>query len=373
MDELAQLLNSAAAGAAVGEALLGKRLGNQALAWGAALALAPGLLDGLAGLVLPASARLAFAATATHSLLAAGIAAATLPRWLVPRWKKSKVSRQRIIWFAGLGWLVGPLVACLSHPGTQLAWPVPSPRLSAELLGRGDALPGLILAGFLAAAALLRTKKAQAQRRRRLFWGTGLAIGYLLLCLAAKLRVGSVMATDLARRTVTATRQASSPISWNPLLWRVLADCGDEVWIGYRSVLEGPSTPIRWTVLPRGRSAQARFAEAAEIRRLAARADGWWICRANTTGLWLADLRGGECRVWGERRGMVDIRFTEAWHYEPSVSDDPLRAIHPETKSTAEFVKRLARRTIGSDPSWHDLPRLAGVAGALPEILRTED
>lgn len=373
MDELALLLNSAAAGAVVGEFILGKRLGNQALAWGAALALAPALLDGVVGLVLPTSARLAFTAGASHSLVAAGIAAASLPRWLTPRWKKSKLSRQRITYFVSLGWLVGPLVACLSHPGVQLAWPLPSPRLSAELLGRGDAMPGLLLAGFVIAAALLRTKKSQPQRRRRLWWGIGLALGYLAICLAAKLRVAAAMNTDLARRSVVPVRLATAPISWNPLLWRVLADFGDDAWLSQRSALEWPSTPIRWTVLPRARAAQERFAEAKEIRRLVAWTDGWWICRANTTGLWLADLRGGEYRVWGERQGMVDIRFSQAWHYEPAATGDPLHAIRPETPATGDFVKRLARRTLGSDPSWHGLPRLAGVPGALPEILSTQD
>ncbi|MCF7733703.1 MAG: hypothetical protein K9N23_18590 [Akkermansiaceae bacterium] len=373
MEWLAPIITPAAFGAMLGELLLGKRLGNQAMAWGAALALAPWLLDGVAGWFLPTASQLAFHATATHSLLLAGTAAAVLPRWLAPHWKRSKLARGRIAWFVGLAWGIGALSSCLTTPGAQLCWPIPAPRACANMLGHGDALPGLILAGFIPAIAILRTKKQQPKRRRRWGWAIGLGSGYLALVLAAKLLVGAAVTADLARRGIDHERCCVSPISWNPLLWRGLADGGDEVWLCHRSVWEWSSTPILWTVLPRNREAFARHAETREVRRIAASTDGWWICRPNKTGLWLADLRSGEQRVWGERKGMVDIRFMHSWTFEPASTGDPVEPIRLTDRQPGEQLKRLARRSFANHQTWDGLPRLAGVPGSLPEILRTRE
>jgi len=373
MDWLAHALGSAAAGAAAGEILLGKRLGNQALAWGAGLASLPWLLDGIAGWFLSTTAQLAFGGTATHSLLLAGIAAAVMPRWLAAGWKRAKIPRSRLAWFVGLAWAIGSLPGCLTAPGVQLSWPIPAPRVGIDLLGPGDALPGLLLAGFMFALVPLRAKKEQPKRRRRWWWGVGLTGGYLALALTARLLVGAGFDADLARRGTVTERRHLSPTPWNPLLWRGLADRGDEVWSAYRSVWEWPATPVRWTILPRNREVFARHAEAKEVRRLDGYTDGWWICRTNKTGLWLADLRSGEQRVWGERKGMVNIRFKRAWRFEPGTAGAPVHALKPESKRSGEQLARLARRSFGDLQALDGLPRLAGVPGALPEILRSEE
>lgn len=373
MEWLAHALGSAAVGAAVGEILLGRRLGNEALAWGAGLASLPWLLDGVAGWFLPTTAQLAFQGTATHSLLLAGIAAAVVPRWLAARWKRAKIPRSRLVWLVGLAWVGGSLPGFLTAPGVQSCWPVPVPRAGIDLLGPGDALPGLLLAGFMFALVPLRAKKEQPKRRRRWWWGVGLTGGYLALALTAKLRVGAGFEADLARRGIAAERHHQSPIPWNPLLWRGLADRGDEVWSAYRSVWEWPSTPVRWTILPRQREAIVRHTGAKEIHRINAATDGWWICRSNKTGLWLADLRSGEQLAWGERKGMVDIRFKRAWRFEPTTVGDPVHVLRPEPKRPGEQFVRLARRSFGDRQAMDGLPRLAGVPGALPEILRSEE
>lgn len=371
----AQLLLTAAVGAAVGEAMLGARLGNRALLWGGGLALAPLVLDLVAGLVLRNAPQLAFSGAATHSLAAVAVAAAWLPRWLVPLWKKAKVSRGRIVWFAALTWLAGPLVACLTVPGVQLLWPIPAPRWCADVLAPGDAMPGLLLAAPLVAMAWVRGKKKAdlGKRRRRWWWSVGLAGGYLVLLAAAKLWATAGFGADLARRGVGGAPHCASPTAWNPLLWRGLARSGDAVWLAHRSIWEGRPTPVRWIILPRHDEAFATFAATPEARRLAASSGDWWICRPNATGLWLADLRAGEQRVWGERPGMVDLRCRRAWHFQPGLPGDPVRRLRPEPRLGSATFARYAKRSFADRAAFDGIPRLAGVPGMLPEILATAE
>lgn len=370
------MLPAAAAGAAVGEAMLGARLGNRALWWGAGLALAPGLLDGLTGLVLRTAPQLAFAGGATHTLAAAGTAALFLPRWLGPLWKRDKVPPGRIPWFVALAWLCGVLPAMLTLPGVQGLWPFPAPRVCLHLCAGGDFLPALPLAGAVVAVALVRGRKKAdlARRRRRLRWGVGLSAGCFSLLLAAKLWAGAGFAADLARRGAADAPLCTAPTAWNPLLWRGLARRDDALWLARRSLWEGPSAPVRWTILPRHSAAFESHAGHSEVRRLAAASGGWWVCRPNATGLWLADLRGGARLSWGARPGMVDLRCHRAWHFQPDVSGDPVRRLRLEpAQDPGEGLRRLARRSFGDRGALEGGPRLAGVPGSLPEILATSE
>jgi len=197
--------------------------------------------------------------------------------------------------------------------------------------------------------------------------------GYLALALLAKGAAAAGFAADLARRATPYERRTETPCPWNLLLWRGLVDRGDEIWVGYRSIFEWHSTPVRWTVFPRQPEAFAKVAQTTDGKRVAAYTEGWWIARPNKTGVWLADLRGGEVRLWGERKGMVDNRLRHAWQLEPQAAGDPLRRIIPEPKNREEMTRRLLRRTFGERDAWEAIPRLAGVPGALPEMLRVEE
>ena len=70
---------------------------------------------------------------------------------------------------------------------------------------------------------------------------------------------------------------------------------------------------------------------------------------------------------------MVDLRFNRAWHYEPQAIGDPVHALRPTTKNPGDAATRMFWRTLGQREPWEAIPRLAGVPGALPEPLSTEE
>ena len=363
-------ITHAAVGAALGELMLGTRLGNRALGWGLLLGVFPDLLDALLALFLSTSGRLAQVSAASHSPLLMLALLLVLPRNTAKLWRQAKVTRGQAGGFVALAWSVHLLVDALSLPGVQVLWPYPGPRVGIWLLDRGDGLFVLPMAVMLLSLVGLRSKKEQAKRRRRWWWGVGLSGGYLVLAGVAKWAVAAGFAGDLARRGITCERRMESPFSCNLLLWRGLAECGDDVWVGYRSVFEWRSTPLRWTVFPRQRQTFASVADDPDAKRVAAFAGGWWIARPNKSGVWLADLRGGECLQWGERKGMVDIRFRHAWQLDSQVVGDPLHPILAEPKNRSEMLRRLLQRSLAEKDGWQATPRLAGVPGAFPELLR---
>jgi len=366
-------ITHAAVGAALGEIMLAKRMGNRALAWGALWGIAPDLLDAVAMWFLSTSARLAYAQAASHSLLLLGLLAVALPPWLAKLWHRSKVSRQQAGWFVGAVWAAHLLVDCLALPGVQVLWPLAGPRTCLGLLAPGDGCIAAPLVVTLLSLVWLRGKKEQTKRRRLWWWGVGLSSGYLAVAVLAKWAAAAGFAADLARRGPLPERRMESPTPWNLLLWRGLVDRGDEIWVGYRSVFEWHSTPVRWTVYPRDRPAFAKVADTLEAKRVAAFTDAWWIARPNKTGVWLADLRYGEYRLWGERKGMVDSRFKHSWQLEPLTPGDPLQPIIPVPKNRGETTRRMLQRSVGERDAWEAVPRLAGVPGALPELLRVEE
>jgi inner membrane protein len=363
----------AAVGALTGEIMFGKRMGNRALGWGAGLGITPDLLDTLLALFLSTSGKLTYQYGASHSVLLMVVLSLALPRWLARLWKRSKVTQPQAGMFVGLVWGTHLLVDCLGVRGVQMLWPYPGLPVAFNVLGHSDGIFTTLLLVPLVGLAFLRSKKEQAKRRRLWWWSVGLGSGYVALALLAKWAAGAGFAADLGRRGTAYERRMESPTPWNILLWRGMVDRGDEIWVGYRTPFEWRSTPVRWTVYPRDREAFAQYAASREARRVAAFCMGWWIARTNKTGVWLADLRHGEHRLWGERKGMVDSRLKRSWHLEPAAAGDPLRPIPAEQKHPGDLTRRQLLRTLGNRDDWEATPRLAGIPGALPELLQVEE
>jgi len=363
-------ITHAAVGAALGELMLGKRLGNRALSWGLLVGIAPDLLDSLWMLCLSTSGQLAQTGVASHSPLVLLAMVLVLPRASANLWRQAKVTRVQAGGFIAAGWGAHLVVDSLRLPGVQVLWPYPGARVGIWLLDKGDGGLALPLVVMLLSLLWLRGKQAQARRRRRWWWGVGLSGGYLALALLGKWAASAGFAADLARRGISYARLTESPTPWNLLLWRGLVDRGDEIWVAYRSPFEWHTTPLRWTVFPRQRQAFTPLAGGPDAKRIAAFAQDWWIARPNKSGIWLADLRGGEYRQWGERKGMVDIRLQHAWQLAAQAAGDPLHPIFIKMQTGGETARRLLQRSLGERDAWDAIPRLAGVPGALPELLR---
>ena len=363
-----ELIAYAAVGAVVGELMLGKRLGNRAMGWGALCGLLP-LVFVVLSPFLDTAGRMWWHRGPGYSLLAAAVAAWLLARPLGKLWKRDKITPQRAGLFVFAVWATHVLLACFDATGAALMWPFSGRRVAFGHLHWGDPLVTLPLVACVVWMAFLRKPKQRKMRRRALGWGIGLCGGYVAFTVAMKLTASAGFAADLAERGVDSGARVVIPEPFTALAWRAVVDRGDELWVGRRTVFQWRSTPVRWIIYPRVTGEVEGFADEREVRRFRAHAGRYWIARPHNRGLWMADLRAGELRVFEARDPMVDHRMVEAWNFEPQAPKDRLIPAHAGRPGMIAGLRETGMRIIGREAGAELVPRLAGVPGQFPEVL----
>lgn len=249
MDSVTQ----AVLGAAIGEAVLGRRVGRRAAAWGAVLGTLPDL-----DVLIPRGGPVAdftYHRTETHSLFFLTLAA-PLIAWLL--WRLHGGSA-RAAGAAGAGrgadwrhWTLMCWLALVTHPlldaltiyGTQFGLPFtdhPFGTGSVFVIDPAYTLP--VLLGLV--AALVLPRGGPLGHRLNL---AGLAIGtaYLAFGLVAQQLVQQHARGELARQGLPVDRLFATPTPLNGVLWRVVAFSGGRYCEGFRSLLDGDAPlPMR--------------------------------------------------------------------------------------------------------------------------------
>lgn len=240
MDSITQM----ALGAAVGEAVLGRRIGNRAPLWGAVVGTLPDL-DVLVPLGDPV-ASFTYHRSFSHSLIVLGLAAPLLA-WLITR-----LPRRAGAGSAPLGlWTLMVFLALVTHPlldaftvyGTQLLWPLdttPVAWSTVFIIDPAYTLP--LLLGVLGTLALARPGRPglEVPRPWRLN-AAGLALStlYLAWSLVAKTEIEAQARASLLAQGIAYERLLSTPAPFNTLLWRFVV-MDDEVWYeAFDSLIDG--------------------------------------------------------------------------------------------------------------------------------------
>jgi len=363
------ILTHALVGAAIGEMLLGRRMVNRALGWGALVGVAPYV--GMAALpFLDTAGRLGWQRGPGDSLVVVGLLALLAARPLARLWRRDKIAPARAGTFVFLTLCAHVLIKCTGGDGVALFWPFPVDRVAFANVPPMDPLLVIPLLVCLPWLALKRGKKEWGKRRRILGWGMGLTCAYLGFTTAMKVTATAGFDADLARHGAQAGRRLIVPVAHHPLAWRAVVDDGDTLWVGHRPVFQRASTPVRWTIYARGGAAAAAFADEREVRRIQRVSDGYWIARPHKRGLWIADLRAGETRQSGGRDHAIDQRMRRAWNFEPAAPKDRLIPSHAPQPSLPTSARQSIHHLLGRDNTSELTPRLAGVPGQFPETLQ---
>ncbi|RYD23877.1 MAG: metal-dependent hydrolase [Verrucomicrobiaceae bacterium] len=374
-------ITQAALGAALGEMMMGKRLGNRALAWGALFGLLPELLEVLFFPITDTARELSWHHAAGHCIAVIALGCWGIPQGLERLWKREKISRKEATVFLLAVWCAHVALDICTTDGVALLWPILDKRVALNFLNPLDLLFSAPLVVSVIWLACLKEEKAKKSRSKKpqplpkrhkiLRWGLGVMAGYAVLALTMKSVASAGFGADLTRRGTKFTRKIEVPTPHNFLLWRSVVDRGDEMWVGYRSIFESRETPVRWTIYPKGGSAVENVKATREGKTLMAVCDGWWLARPHAKGAWIGDLRQPEARDWGAKKTMVDSRLSRSWVIDTEVKGDHLRAFS-EQATTGDFLQRLGGRIIGRREDWEANPRLAGMRGSLPEFLAVE-
>ena len=214
MDSVTQL----ALGAAVGEAALGRKVGNKAIGWGAICGTIPDL-DVLIPFSDPVTAFISHRSF-THSLFTLALLTPFLV-WTIGRIHPQLAEHRR-------GWIALVYLALATHVlldsftayGTQIFWPISSHPVMWSTIFIIDPLYTIpLLVGVIGALALSREK-----RLGHLVNAIGLLIStlYLSWTVVAKLHVEHFAQERLATQDISYTRMLVQPTPINTLLWRIL-------------------------------------------------------------------------------------------------------------------------------------------------------
>lgn len=377
-------ITQAALGALIGELMMGKRLGNWALAWGALFGILPELLEVLVSPLLDTARELASGRGLGHSLWVMALGSWGIAQGLAKLWQREKITKPQAGAFVFTVWSAHVLVDCFAVEGAAVLWPLVDKRVAFSFLYHFDFLfsgPLVVAVVWLAflrepvAKKKTRVKKPTppSKRRRLCHWGLGLSAAVALLAVGMKFVASAGFDADLARRGTKYVRRMESPTPFNFLLWRSVVDRGSEFWVGYRSVFERRESPVRWTVYLKSAETLTPVSALRETKTLTSISDGWWIARPHAKGAWLGDLRFPESRIWGSKKSMVDSRLAFSWVIDASEKQDHLRLPSPVSDPAGDYLQRMAARMVGNRETWEANPRLAGVAGSLPEALPVEE
>ncbi len=290
MDSITQIV----LGAAVGEVLLGNKIGRKAALYGAFFGTLPDLdvlwvknaVDGF-------TEHRSF----SHSLFVLLIVS-PLFAWLMKRWHPLTLSsqdptkKQQEISFKYFTFSVYAMLA--THPlldwftvyGTQLLWPInkfPFALASTFIIDPMYTIPFLV--------CLLLTLKTR--KRAPVIVGLILSSAYLVWSLVAQSIQIERFETGLQKQGIVAKQTMTLPMPLNTFLWKNIAMTEDGYWVSIRSVLDPKDAPLQSQFFKSETKKLVPIAQNEDLQKLQFFTKGFYQVIERDRQIWLSDLRMG--------------------------------------------------------------------------------
>ena len=252
MDSITQIV----LGAACGEAVLGKKIGNKALLFGAIGGTIPDL-DVFIGPLLYKNEIdvMLFHRGFMHSILFSVIGAFLLG-WLVhklynngKRFNLTTQKNWRWLFFWSL--FTHPLLDCFTPYGTQLFAPFSNYRVAFNTIAVADPL---YTVPFMLCVIILMFFKRNSNKR--ILWlklGIGISSLYMVFTIFNKLYIDRVFKSSLAEKGISYHRFSAQPSILNNVLWYGIAETDDSYYVGFYSLFDTSSQFSDWQKIPKKR------------------------------------------------------------------------------------------------------------------------
>jgi inner membrane protein len=283
MDSLTQIV----LGAAVGEAVLGKKVGNKAMLYGAIAGTIPDL-DVLANYLTDTITAIEIHRGFTHSIFFS-IVFAPVFGWVV-----SKIERKTGVGWKGWSWLF--FWAFITHPildgfttwGTQFFWPFEY-RVAFKSIFVIDPLYTLPFLIFL----ILTMFQKRTSPKRRKFNRLGLIISssYLVLTLVVKGITYQKFTSALLEQNIDYLQMQNKPAPLNIILWTANVETDDAFLIGDYSFFDTQS--IEFHAFAKNHHLLGDWKEKRNVQRLIKITEGWYTITEKEGEIFLNDLRFG--------------------------------------------------------------------------------
>jgi len=252
MDSLTQII----LGAACGEAVLGRKIGNKALLFGAIGGTIPDLDVFVGNLVYGNKIDAMFFHRGFMHSIVFTVLAAFIFGWLVHKLYNSGKrlhSTTQKDWINLFFWslFTHPILDCFTPYGTQLFAPFSSYRVALNNIAVAD--PAYTLPFLICMIVLMFFRRTSSQRRLWLKMGIGISSIYMIFTLGNKLYIDSVFRKSLKHSEISVMRFSTQPAIFNNILWYGIAETEASYFVSDYSLLDSKSRFLNFTEVPKRR------------------------------------------------------------------------------------------------------------------------
>jgi inner membrane protein len=283
MDSLTQIV----LGAAVGELVLGKKVGNKAMLYGAIAGTIPDL-DVLTRYFMDTITATEWHRGFSHSIFFS-ILFAPVFGWLV--WKlnrKEEASWKDWSWLMFWGLFTHPVLDAFTTWGTQLFWPFKT-RLAFQNIFVIDPLYTISFIIFLILAMF--QNRSSPKRRRYTKLGLIISSSYLLLTLLLKGIAFQKFENALKVQAIDYNQMNTRPAPFNSILWMANIETKEAYLMGDYSFFDSKS--IAFKSYPKNHKLLGSLKSNDKIKRLIQITEGWYTISEKNGQLYFNDLRFG--------------------------------------------------------------------------------
>jgi inner membrane protein len=281
LDSLTQIV----LGAAVGEAILGKKIGNKAIFYGAIAGTIPDL-DVLASNFTDTVTALEIHRGFTHSILFS-LLFAPIFGFIVSKFEKYKSFKGWTLLFF-LGFVTHPILDAHTTWGTQLFWPFEN-RLAFKNIFVIDPLYTI---PFLVFLILVMFQKKESYKRRS-YNNTGLIISssYLVITLILKSISYKHFTKQLDKQHIVYNEIATKPTPLNTILWTANVATKEAFLIGHYSLFD--KSTVEFSSYPKNHYLLGDLIHHPKTKRMITISKGWYTINKIDDVLYFNDLRFG--------------------------------------------------------------------------------
>lgn len=333
MDSLTQIV----LGAAVGEAVLGKKIGNRAMLWGTIAGTIPDL-DVVWRFLTDTITATEMHRGFSHSIVFSVLAAPVLG-WLVHQIKKrADVGWKGWSWLFFWGLFTHPLLDAFTTWGTQLFWPFDW-RLAFNSIFVIDPLYTL---PFLICLIIVAFKRRSSLSRKRInLLGIYLSSGYLVMTLFLKWAAHSKITQALKNQNIAYTEISTRPAPMNTILWNANVDASENYLIGDYSFFDSQEPTFR--AYPKNREKSKKIDETEGVKRLIDISEAWYITSYENGDWYFNDLRFGLIPIDPE-----NPKFVFRYRLEQKEGDIIATEDRPEPENAQAIFGTLWERIKGN-------------------------
>ncbi|MDO1500918.1 metal-dependent hydrolase [Winogradskyella maritima] len=245
MDSLTQIV----LGAACGEAVLGKKIGNKALLFGAIGGTIPDL-DVFIGPWLYSNEiqAMAFHRGFMHSIWFAIMGTFVFGYLAFKLYdtgkRKGTTALKDWRWLFFWALLTHPILDCFTPYGTQLFGPIWDYRIAFNNIAVAD--PMYTVPFLLCLIILMFFNRKNPKRKLWLKLGLGISSAYMLFTVGNKLYINSIFKSSLEASDIAYSRFRSQPTILNNVLWYAVAETETDYHFGFYSLLDKEPKVKNW-------------------------------------------------------------------------------------------------------------------------------